>query len=583
MGFSRPSDASLRLLFLLASLIVITAAAYLIRDRSTAEAIGAMQWVSHTHEVRAAVFEMKTSVNAMEVAAASESGSAGVARLKTESDAFAPLIDRLRELTADSPQQQERVGMLRVRSEGRIAALNAALSMPFGPERLAAIAQARERFPVRDIADAMLNDEEALIGVRSAAADRSARASHITDVGVTLAQIFLLGSLIWLSDRQLRRRVVAERETRDAVERARLIVETVREPIAVVAPDLSILQTNEAFANFYGLDEAAPPRALADIGAWTDASLLQRLRDVAGMRRELWDYEVAQRTKNDTVRHVSVNARPMIPPGSDEAVTLLMVSDLTARKYAEEQVLELNRQLEGKIGQVTEVNRELEAFSYSVSHDLRAPLRHISGFADKLRVRLGDDADEKSAHYCKIIAESAQRMSALIEDLLSYSRLGRNAMRLQPIDMQSLIEEVRSTLMSGRDRTRATWRVAPLPVVVADGSMMRLAWQNLLENALKYSANVAEPQIEVGYRDEGDTERVFWVKDNGAGFDMKYADKLFGVFQRLHKASEFAGTGIGLASVRRIVARHGGRTWAEGVPAQGATFYFSLPRLDGKN
>ncbi len=170
-------------------------------------------------------------------------------------------------------------------------------------------------------------------------------------------------------------------------------------------------------------------------------------------------------------------------PDTADTVALLTVSDLTAHKRSESQILELNRQLEGKVAQVTEVNRELEAFSYSVSHDLRAPLRHISGFADKLHTALAATADEKTTHYCEVIATSARRMSTLIEDLLSYSRLGKHALRLQPVDMQSLVEEVRAVLMSSVEDRQITWHVTPLPVVVADASMLQLAWQNLLDNA----------------------------------------------------------------------------------------------------
>src|SRR5450759_2546990 len=273
-------------------------------------------------------------------------------------------------------------------------------------------------------------------------------------------------------------------------------------------------------------------------------------------------------TAGDVKRDVMVNARPMILPETSDTVALLTVSDLTARKRSEEQILELNRQLAGKIAQITEVNRELEAFSYSVSHDLRAPLRHIAGFSEKLRAGLGDAVDDKVKHYCEVIAESARRMSTLIEDLLIYSRLGKHALRLQPVDMQSLVEEVRAVLMSNVEDRAITWRLAPLPVVVADASMMQLAWQNLLDNAIKYTTGTENAVIEIGNDDIGE-ERVFWIRDNGAGFDMRYVDKLFGVFQRLHKASAFSGTGIGLATVRRIIARHGGRTWAEGVPEQG--------------
>jgi light-regulated signal transduction histidine kinase (bacteriophytochrome) len=169
-------------------------------------------------------------------------------------------------------------------------------------------------------------------------------------------------------------------------------------------------------------------------------------------------------------------------------------------------------------------------------------------------------------------------MSSLIEDLLTYSRLGRHAMRFRGVDMQSMVEEVRIALTSSAEDRNITWRIAPLPVVVADENMIRLVWQNLLDNAMKYTSSREEAAIEVGFGEPTPLEFTFYVKDNGVGFDMAYADKLFGVFQRLHKASQFAGTGIGLASVRRIVSRHGGRTWGESVPGEGATFFFSLPR-----
>jgi light-regulated signal transduction histidine kinase (bacteriophytochrome) len=246
----------------------------------------------------------------------------------------------------------------------------------------------------------------------------------------------------------------------------------------------------------------------------------------------------------------------------------------------EQKVNELNRQLEGKVEQISDVNRELEAFSYSVSHDLRAPLRHISGFAGKLEAQLGDQADDRVRHYIDVISSSSRRMAQLIDDLLVFSRLGRGALRLQPVDMQSLVEEARALVETDERDRRIEWSIAPLPIVVGDENMLRTVWQNLLGNAVKYTGNreVAQINVEVERTANGDYE--FAVRDNGAGFDMQYASKLFGVFQRLHRASEFPGNGIGLANVRRIIARHGGRTWAEGETDRGAIFYFSLPASD---
>jgi light-regulated signal transduction histidine kinase (bacteriophytochrome) len=216
-----------------------------------------------------------------------------------------------------------------------------------------------------------------------------------------------------------------------------------------------------------------------------------------------------------------------------------------------------------------------------VSHDLRAPLRHIAGFADKLGRQLGDDADEKSRHYLEVISNSARRMSNLIDDLLVYSRLGRSAMRLQAVDIQSMVDETRaildSNLQSDTPDRRVQWNIARMPIIVADENMMRQVWLNLLGNAVKYSANRDPAVIEVSHHRDDEGNHLFSVGDNGAGFDMQYAGKLFGVFQRMHKASDYPGTGIGLASVRRVVMRHGGTISADARPNEGATFTFTLP------
>jgi signal transduction histidine kinase/CHASE3 domain sensor protein len=578
LPLNRFPEANLRLAGLLASLVVIVMAGYLVRQKVSEDTVEAFRWVDHTHEVQAALFELRASLSEMQAAAFGAKlvrGDVEATQQYTEARTrFEPLLDQLRDLTSDSAQQQERVGMLRARIQERVSLFDRSLREGEALDS-ANLTAAIERIPVEDIADAVLAREQNLADVRQHIADRSVYLAGWATAATALAQILLLGIVIWVSERQLQRRVTAESETRRAIGRARLIVETVREPIAVITADLAVLQANQAFVDFYGL--ARPiSGTLADVPAWRDPALRQRLKDVVTTRRELWDYETEQ-DAGDTRRHVVVNARPMTLPEVGEAIALLTISDMTLRKRSEEQMLELNRQLSGKIAQVTEVNRELEAFSYSVSHDLRAPLRHIAGFSDKLGTELVERGDDRMRHYCEVIAESARRMSALIEDLLAYSRLGRHALRLQAVDMQSVVDEVRASLMSSIEDRAITWRIAPLPVAIADASMLRLVWQNLLDNAIKYSAGKEEAVIELGVEDSPD-ERVFWVRDNGAGFDMKYVDKLFGVFQRLHKASAFSGTGIGLASVRRIIARHGGRTWAEGSPDKGATMFFSLPR-----
>jgi signal transduction histidine kinase len=242
------------------------------------------------------------------------------------------------------------------------------------------------------------------------------------------------------------------------------------------------------------------------------------------------------------------------------------VADRTA------EVQETNRQLEAAY-------KELEAFSYSVSHDLRAPLRHVDGFAGLLAKDSSASLSANGHRYITKISEAAKKMGRLIDDLLSFSRTGRTELKRSVVDQDALVAGIIREGGFGRDGQAGTWQIAPLARVEADPAMLRQVWANLIENAAKYSGKAAHPKVEIGTTaDTQNGQHVFFVRDNGVGFDMKYADKLFGVFQRLHSQAEFDGTGIGLANVRRIVERHGGSTWAEGSIGKGATFYFSLPK-----
>lgn len=230
-----------------------------------------------------------------------------------------------------------------------------------------------------------------------------------------------------------------------------------------------------------------------------------------------------------------------------------------------------NRQLET-------VNKELESFSYSVSHDLRAPLRHIDGFVKLLTAQSRQQLDDKARRYLDIIADSAKRMGALIDDLLVFSQMGRSEMHRSQVAMDSLVHEALESVKTEVEKRRIHWKISPLPEVLADPAMMRQVWINLVANAVKYTRPRDPAEIEISWDNSGEGEAIFFVRDNGVGFDMQYEKKLFGVFQRLHRSDEFEGTGIGLANVNRIIHRHGGRTWAEGKVDAGATFYFSLPK-----
>ncbi len=253
--------------------------------------------------------------------------------------------------------------------------------------------------------------------------------------------------------------------------------------------------------------------------------------------------------------------------------TAVQLDNATMRERQQTLIAELG----ARSDQLAAVNKELEAFSYSVSHDLRAPLRHIAGFTDLLQKSAGPPFDANRQRYLRLISESAVRMGELIDSLLVFSRMGRSEMMNTQVDLNTIVRQAQRDVIQSDPARSVSWVIALLPTVPGDPSMLQLAFTNLLSNAFKYSRDRENATIEIGCQNGSGSESVVFVRDNGVGFDMAYASRLFGVFQRLHRAEEFEGTGIGLANVQRIIARHGGRVWAEAEPGKGATFYVALP------
>jgi light-regulated signal transduction histidine kinase (bacteriophytochrome) len=280
--------------------------------------------------------------------------------------------------------------------------------------------------------------------------------------------------------------------------------------------------------------------------------------------------------KDGTIRNIIISGTII---NDNLLVTLI---DITDRKKAEQEVLNLNSELEKRVlqrtAQLENVNKELEAFSYSVSHDLRAPLRAIDGFSKFIVEDYGSKLDSEGKRLLGLIRSNTQKMDKLITDILSLSRISRSEHKLSSVDMTKMAKSMFNEVVSSEEQGKLSFVVKELPFANADATYIKQVWINLISNAVKFSSLRRKPIIRIGgYSENGNN--IYYIEDNGVGFNQEYAHKLFGVFQRLHKSDEFEGTGVGLAIVQRIILRHGGKVWAEGKEGIGATFYFSLPAV----
>lgn len=363
----------------------------------------------------------------------------------------------------------------------------------------------------------------------------------------------------------------------------RLIADNSDDWIYWAAPNGELLYISPACERVtgYSIEEfTSHPNLNQEIVYEADKTKLIEHHNISHYNKIQHELEYRIITKEGEIRWISHTCSQLYNDKGDYLGQRGTNRNITSRKEAEIEISKLNDTLEQRViertSQLEAANKELEAFSYSVSHDLRAPLRHINGFVDLLNEKYLEILPEKARHYLNTISGASKQMGTLIDDLLQFSRTGRQELHKTLVDMNGLVEEVIERMNPEIINRKIVWNIQRLPESYCDSSLIKLVWANLLDNAIKYTKYREVSEISIEFKNEG-SSCIYYVRDNGVGFDMKYAHKLFGVFQRLHSQTDFEGTGIGLANVQRIIHKHNGRVWAESEPDKGSTFYFSLP------
>jgi PAS domain S-box-containing protein len=516
------------------------------------------RWVAHTHMVLEKLGLLLRDVISEKMGQQGYALTGKVPQLSSQAPALARVEDDLNEiaaLTSDNPRQQQSLRQLRLLLATELSGAPVHRTLEASLEQVGAMEQ----------------EENRLLAQRLKAAQASSRRMKIIIVlGDALAVLFV-GVGAYAIHKEMNRRSQAEQNLRESEERFRLMATRVKEyAILMLDPGGRISSWNagaerikgytaeeiigQHFSRFYSAEDIA--RGKPDYE-------LKMAAQQGQFEDEGW------RVRKDGARFW---ANVVITAMRDDAGRLRgfckVSRDMTERRRAEEEIKGQNAQLDA-------ANRELDAFSYSVAHDLRAPLRAIDGFSSAVLEDCKDQISAEGKLYLERVRAGAVRMAHLIDDLLRLSRISRQQMGRSQVDLSALAQEVVSQLRVTSPDRQVRFMITPAISVTGDRDLLRIVLENLLGNAWKFTSKEPQAQIELGTQN-GDGQRIFFVRDNGPGFDMRYADKLFGVFQRLHRDSEFPGTGVGLATVQRIIQRHGGRIWAKAAVGEGATFYFAL-------
>ena len=527
--------------------------------RTIMRVAAAAERVAHTQEVRATLASLYGSLAGAEVARRDYVLSSEPVHHDEYERSMRDVqsqLDNLRRLTADNPEQWQNVADL----GALLAAGSTAMTS------------------VRELTDHMAAIEAQLLTERQVTMAK-VRETTLVSFLITLT---VAGVVFTALFRGVHREVLSRRSSESGLREANRFLDSLIDslPIMVALKDadsLRYVRLNRTVERLMGrsrseligrsVHDFLPPEA-ADAVSASDREALASEGVVDNQ-----EHRVDTATLGPRIFHTM--KMPIRDPDGRARYVLSISTDITERKLTEQAIKELNSALMSKAEQLTASNGELDSFSYSVSHDLRAPLRAIGGFAQMLEEDHGGRLDAEGMRYLGVIRSNTERMGTLIDDLLEFSRLGRLPISAQEINVESLVREVVAEALDGHQAAPLV-AIGPLPPVRGDRALLRQVWTNLIANAIKFSGKAMQPRIEVSGRHDA-AENVYSVRDNGVGFDMEYADKLFGVFQRLHRADEFSGTGVGLAIVQRVVSRHGGRVWADGIVNGGAMFSFSLP------
>jgi len=546
------------------------------------------EWVAHTYRVLSAIDAVQAAQADAERSQRSYVLTGESARLQgyeKRRESLAANLSELRRLTSDNPVQQSNVDVLERATQTRLDQMQSEIAL-LQEKGFEAAAESIRRETgseltdrIRDRLSTMRAEEQRLLQARSMEAETASRQTRRAILfGTVMAAAFLFLSFL-ATVRELRERKRAEVALHNSEERLRLAIANVTSYAILTLDSQGHVATWNAGAERikgYRAEEIIgkhfscfyPPQ---DVLAGKPEMKLRIAARDGRMEDEGW------RVRKDGTRFWGSVVITAMRNAQGELIGFSKVTrDLTERKSAEERIQALNHNLEHHVAELTAANRELDAFTYSLAHDLRAPLRHIHGFATILMENFQEKADDEAKRLLGKILKSSKEMGVMVDDLLNFARLGRVELQRTRVDLAQMVEEVKRQLEPDMQGRSINWEVDALPTVSGDPALLRQVLVNLLSNAVKYTSKEPDAQIKVGSRNGG-SEITMFVRDNGAGFEMQYAEKLFRVFQRLHRAEEFEGTGVGLANVRRIIERHGGRIWAEGAPGKGATFYFSLP------